>query len=1165
MLRSTSSFWYLPFENSSDKKEQNKFFMSTVSSLKEKEIVGLSFSGEVKLAKFHDDVYVFVTNDDILFSYDTITLKKTIYDPPDKSIKSSITTVALNPSHDVIAVGFLDGSIQLYEFGTPKPSRVLSKARKSGGILGMQFINQTVLVFFDTSNNVLSYDTQLSVQNLFKSFSKEKPIASLSSPGVFILVPPIYRNTSSTTPKPSSKCTMPLFHDTLLLITVSNTALAQYADDQFQILAQFNYGGAVVDFQQIDESTLLIGLFSNSELNIFTCRYKEQPVLIKNYKIDVSCQNLFFINEKMICLMTSDNEYIYVMIDDGTQTIFKADHTGLAISIDEAFAVLSDSKIYQYFLPTFQDSFDTLRNADKLDEAKELCEKAIAGETSVCIGLPSNPSQRFLVVQQNFLGFFDQFIREKVSKENNENALNKLIDQSITISENMHSLDWVTTKLLQIFKEEGKTVPYFKHLLTLDPNAQKFLYTQEFFNELILQKATKQIFTFIQQLPETIAPSALALKYAVDNKEYDLALDFYINRLHDIISCINLLYDIKKFKEMYDNYLMKYIEAQNEDDSLFKLTIKIISWLFAFSKEQNTFPRIVEIIKALNSKKLEIFDKIYNFLQKYQQPFDLSVYFSCLITLYVSINPKDGFNNPLFILADTILIENDVKLSTQAFKLILKFCFSKSHPEPDTREKTLLSLMNRHLLDQMMDQLMPICESLNFNTAKSEIMVRAKKYDTAIQEMLSDESTDVYGFIIKLLTEDFAAAQNSIKTAIENNAPLLLIKDPKQFFELIFKFFPDMLIPVITLLGDKQMQNVFLREILTDERTRNNAQISKELIQQYFEFICTYYPEDVLDFIRNKSDINITEYIKPCRDQHVLDAIVFIDEETGNIQAIQKDLVDLVEETGLRFVEGNMTPHLTEKKLEFVQEMMKILMNKFSKDPTIEGLFLNIIKALAIPLFMVKDLPDTKEEGSEQTIREIRSSVLSQAMHKIVTIATNKIAFDKILRFLLKELSETRFGEARQTLMSVINDYAYDVDTDVALAQLFIEDESHGYENYIMNNIQGLHYDSVICGTCGKKLASSNQGVKIFKCGHSFHTNCLMTDKCPICEGEKIGDESQEKNEKEEERKVKMVVGNKMKRYEMIMARSPELYEMDFFYPENDVIVETPTATSLPL
>ena len=1138
-----------------------KKIMSSISSLKEREIAGLSFSGEVKLAKFHDDVYIFVTNDEKLITFDIVTLQKITYDPPDKTIKSSITALALSPEHDTIALGFLDGSIQTYEYGNPKPGRVLSKARKGGSILAMQFINQSTLIFFDTSNQIFTYNTQLSVQNLFKSLAKEQPVAALANAGILINIPPIYRNTSSSTPKPSAKCTMPFFQSSFFISTIGNAILAQYIEDKFIPLTVFNVGGSMADFIAKDEMTLLIAIYANSELNLYSLTYKAEPVLLKTIAIEESCQNLFFINQKMICLMTSDNQYIYIMLEDGSKSTYKAGHEGLAISSYNSFSVLTDSKIYQYFLPTFQDSFEVCQNSSNLEGAQTLCKKAIDGDVSASLGLPTNPSQRFLVVQQSFMGFFDQYIREKVAENaNSEPYLKKLIDQSISISEEMHCSEWITTKLLQIYKDEDKLQVYFKHILELDPNAQKFFYTEDFVNDLILQKANKELFAFIEQLPETIAPSALILKFAIDNKEYDLAVDIYFNRIQDIISGLTLLFDVQKYQDICEKYLVKYIQVQNSDADMFHTTVNVIKWLFAFSKEQTTFPRLLKLVQANQSNKLDILDTIYAFIKEYQTPFNLDIYFNSLMILYLSLQAKESFKNPIFILTNRILLENDVKLSKQSIQLILKFCFSNIILEPDTREKTLITLMDRHYLDQMMDQLLPMCEGMKFRTAKSEIMVKAKKFDIAIQEMLLDQSTDVYGFINKVIKDDFENAEGALKTAIENNTALLLLRDPLQFYLLINKIFPDMLIPVIQLIGDRKLQNLFLREVFSSASTCPTAEFSNEILQQYFEFISTYYPQDVLPFLQSKLNLSLTDFTKRCRENRIFDALVYIDEETGNISDFEKDFVDLITESSFRYIDGDILTDNAKQLFDFAIEMLRQYIQKFSKDPSIPNILRESIKSIAISLYMVKDLPDTKEEGSQQTIKEEKRALLKDLFLKIVNISTKHIEFAELLKFLLEELGEIRFGEAREVLMSVIRDFTYDIDSENALAQLFTEDEYHAFENYMLSNGEGIQLQSAICGGCKKKLLSINSQIVVFKCGHCFHNNpsCLKSDKCPICENIVTAEDSTPPSRS-------INIAKKLRDFEYFIKVKPDNIQMNLYEPFNeDEPVEAPTATSLP-
>ena len=1115
------------------------------SFLKEKEVVGMSFDGEVRLAAFHDGMYAFVTSKEVLYSFDTISLQKIVFDPPDKSIKSSITSIALSPSHDLIALGFLDGSIQTYQLPNPKPYKVISKARKGGGIIGMQFINQSLLLFFDMGSNIVVYDTAMSV-NLFKAFTKEKIIGTLASPGISLTTPPIYRNTSASTPKPSAKCTNLSFQNSFVLVTAGNTILGQYINDEFKVLSNFENGSAYVDFIVVNETTMLFALFSNTQLNIYSVKFGVAPEIIKTYQIEESCALLSFLNEKMIAIVTTDDKCIYLMIDDGSQTKFSIKSSGLSLHTGDCFSVFSEGKVFQNFLPTFQDNFDDYRNADNLEEARQLCLRAFEGESSVCIGLPTNPSQRFLVVQSQFMSFFEQSFREQVEKGQN---LEQLIDKGIKISQDMKCNDWITTKLFQIFKDEGKESVYFKRILELDPKAEKFFYTTEFFTSLIAQKNNNDIFDFIKMLPEKVAPHALVLKYAIEKKNIEFALSVCMDRLKDIISAVNILFNEKMFSRVIE-FLTKYIVEQEGETCNYPL--QLISWVLSHSKEGTPFPRVSTLLKA-QGKNLAYFDNMHQYILKHGKPITLDTFMNTLIMIVTS--EKLGFKSKIFVLATNIFLENNVKIMGSTLKVLLTSSFSTEFADPDQREKVILCLMERGYLDKMMDTLMPICESFNFKTARGQIMLKGKKYEAAIKEMLEDPATDVYTFINNMLDKE-PECKPTIKKALEDNATLLFIKDSKQFVDLVFKHFNDMILTITQLISDPKIVNAYLHQLLTDPRT-NTIEIPAELSDQYIQFICNYYPNDVLDFLRSRKDAVLTDYQKACRENNILDALVYIDEETMNLNAMSNDIVDLISELGIKFADGLVSKSIAASKFDFIIEMLKAIVTKFPRDQLTEQMLLSSIKALAVPLFAIGNSTEGKDE---------RAPIVRTAMHRIVNVSTGIIKFDKILKFLVDELAELKFIEAKETLTSVINDYTYDIDSDIALAQLFEEDEAHAYEDFIIANMKGFEYKSTTCCTCHKRLDDGGNQVRFFKCGHVFHDKepCLTRDICPICFAEERLDEKNEAKNGNMGR-LDSIIKRKLSRFEADIVRQPTANSMYFDDAEGEVVMDPPTATELPL
>jgi tetratricopeptide (TPR) repeat protein len=729
--------------------------------------------------------------------------------------------------------------------------------------------------------------------------------------------------------------------------------------------------------------------------------------------------------------------------------------------------------------------------------------------------------------------------------------LEELIDQCIKISNDMKCIDWVTTKLLQIFKDEEKENVYFKKILELDPNADKFLYTTEFFTSLINQKDIDDVFSFIKKLPATIAPPALVLKFAVEKGNIDFALEICLDIMHDIISAVNILFNEKNFEKVIE-YLTKYITEQEDEKR--KYPLQLISWVLSHSKEGTPFPRVSALLNH-DSKKLDYFDNIYQYILKHGQPITLDTFMNVLIMIVTC--EKLGYKHKLFTLATNIFIENNVKLMGSTLKVFLTSSFSEEFAEPDQREKLLLILLERGYLDKMTDTLMTICESFNFRTARGQIMLKGKKYEAAIKEMLEDPTADVYEFINSMLAKE-PECKPTIKKAIETDATLLLIKDLMKFFELIYNHFNEMLLVVPRLLSDPKIVNTYIRQILTDPRT-SSTEIPSDLSDQYIQFICNYYPNDVLPFLRSRKDVVLTDYLKICKEKNILDALVYIDEETMNLGALNDDIINLIDEVCMMYVDGAISESIGISKLNFIIDILNKIVTKNPNDKTTEQILLSSIKAIAVPLFAVGNL---KEEEKNE-----RAPLLRNTLHKIVTITTNIIKFDKILKFLIDELAELNFGEARETLTSVITDYTYDVDSDISLAQLFKEDEAHAYENYVITNLQGFKYNQITCCSCQKRLDIDGAlPVRFFKCGHTFHNNapCLTRDICPVCFAEERLDEVKE-DKADDTKHLDIIIKRKLSRFEVNISQELVVNSMIFDDTEGEVVMDPPTATELPL
>lgn len=1114
------------------------------SFLHEKEVIGANYEGEIKLGAYHDGLYIYVNNVDQVYAFNSINLSKITFEPPDKSIQSSVTAVALSPSHDYVVVGFLDGSIQSYEYPNPKPQKVISKSR-GAVILSIAFIRENTIVFMDSTKNIFQYELSKSMKSLF---AKDKHVCKLSSSGLSVVAPPVYRYRPPTqNSKQSCYSICPKFDSTFLVLLAEATKMLQVTED-ISIINDFKeYSSAFVDFIIEDENTLKIAIFSNNKASLLRFTRGSTPEVLKSIDIEISPLQVAFLTESILSITYGDGMCKFVSFQDGSVTETTIPHNGFTISLEGSggFVSFNDGKMYKYSLPSFIDKFDDIMNNDNFEEGKNLCAAAIKGDSYACIGLPTNYYQRELFVQTKFMEFFTNYMSSELFKAKDFDGL---FNECVKTAIDMNSTEWITSKLLKILSDEDKLPIYFKKILSLDPDATKFFYTKEFFESLISNYNEPDIYSFIEKLDSSVATPALVIKHAIDHQKFDVAATYYINSLKDIVSALTVYYN----SELYDRIVKIIDECVPENKGNF--SIKIISWLFQYNKGQNKFERLPKLINKLGND-ISYIKSIGIFIKKENLPFSYDIFFNSLIAI-VSME-KLGYKHELFNYVVELFLEKEVKLSQMSLSFLLGSIFSSEYSTAKKREEILIKMIERKLLDNIGSEFMDLCDSFEYSTAKGLLMMKGKRYDTIISDMLKNSPDNVFDFMEKMLTQD-SECSPSIKKAIETLTDQLMAIDIQKFFNFVAKFYPDIVPTIPTLAHENLLINAYIRLVYNDERTKE-TNFANEYKKSFVEFICNYYPDEVLPYIRNQDENLFMDFLTPIKENNILDTLVYIQFALGQTSDFAEQLMVFLGETIANTINEKIPNEITEKSTLFVSEMAKKLVAREASAPTTKELLSNLIKDTVIAIFVCYKMDQEK--------RSIKVVPFRRLLQSLSVISSNSIKFDELLKFLMTECGELELGDTRTTIMNVINDYQYDVDSDKTLGELFWNDMLKSYEDYITLNITGIQVHSAVCGTCKSRLSNANgYQIRIFPCGHCFHDNpqCLRNNQCPICQREEIYGETTA-NVKSHDSDQDRVIKRRINRFEYDIHALPTVGEI--ICDDSQVaqeLVNLPTTNTVP-
>jgi len=454
-----------------------------------------------------------------------------------------------------------------------------------------------------------------------------------------------------------------------------------------------------------------------------------------------------------------------------------------------------------------------------------------------------------------------------------------------------------------------------------------------------------------------------------------------------------------------------------------------------------------------------------------------------------------------------------VNITNAIAKSLLLKIFSSSYQE-DNREALLLHLLAQEgeyaLPKEFKESLLPLCRAFSFTAADEKIRLATKKYDSSIKETILNGG-DPFPFIEEM-SED-PTAHDGLKTAIISNASLLILKDVSRLITILRNSFPELYPSLIQNVRESATQNYFLKTI---RDTDKSISVPKEKEEQYLEFICKHYPEDVRGFLIEISpelsrENTYSSYIAMCEKYSILDGCAFLSSFIGDIPVFSKYITNFLTQSLIIYLknsrikqnndqnndqstdqmsdQNNYQEKNEEKWLynfHFVISLVEKPFKRLNKGPELKPLAQNLIKAFVLPLY-----------GMEKSNREL--NIISNSFKELCILSSNVISFNELIQYVIIEFAGLKVGSTKDALITIVNDFSYDVDMKRSLSSLIRDDEINTNNLYLQNIIKGVAIESCICEKCRRRLVGCATQIRIFPCGHIFHESCFSGEKCSIC------------------------------------------------------------------
>jgi hypothetical protein len=257
----------------------------------------------------------------------------------------------------------------------------------------------------------------------------------------------------------------------------------------------------------------------------------------------------------------------------------------------------------------------------------------------------------------------------------------------------------------------------------------------------------------------------------------------------------------------------------------------------------------------------------------------------------------------------------------------------------------------------------------------------------------------------------------------------------------------------------------------------------------FFEFLCEFFPSEARFFAESREG-DLRDFLSPAKELKVFDCCAVLYARFGDVNEVCESFGSFLEEQLTIFAEeGGEGGFAVEG---FGIDFARTFIRSHSGSDAFR-FATSAIRSFSLPLFALSH--------TELKCDEDRCQQIIHLFEQIVSLSLNAIPFAKFLELFVVEFQELRFRFARICLLSVVNDYEYDLDQKLSMVLLYHADEQNWHGKYIQEIQSGIEGSDLHCCSCGRSLFGVSCLIQVFGCGHVFHQTkeCLSKAVCPVC------------------------------------------------------------------
>lgn len=1084
----------------------------------------------IKIYDFLDNIFVYYSEAESKVElYDINTFALTSLDHLIAKTKSDLTSIKISPSHSLIAFGFSDGKIFLYSTLSQKVTKIKTK-QKSIPVVCMCFISDNLLISSTDDSKLTGYRITF---NRFGVTYKDFPITTLLETANALVAPPIYQYISDTT---LPRCLSSLIEGIFIYKTSNNFAICKITD-KFQVLIELSNPQCIFCFSPVYNDEVNVGLATQKTIEIYKITKDRKIELIYFYEINLTPSFIMFF-APTIFLVNFDDVKCYVFSIEKLTDSNKSTKENFLDSISEIhnenipekgylftgrniLYLFGSENTYKISMITFFDIINRYKKEGKFNEIIDFCKKAISGDYKATIGLPLNPVQKSIKIEESI----SQTLNQKCQEDLNDPAKTpySTANNFILLSKELGLKNWVITNALKYFQSKGFLNDYFKAIINSDPDANLFFYNKDWALTLLENIDTLDASKFLLSLPKKVVPNNILIQVAKKKNDIDLLVDILIYKMNDYVDAAAVIWNSgnnEKLSRMYNSFLYP-------STSDIQISVSLISWLFGVKKIKDTnndnaegqenenknkssysFPHLNSLLEFNDQITIEVLIKIKQFITKYKRPFTLTE-FTNAILLTMQNNHELEITDKVMDILEEIIIDSKIKIAKENLKIIFSRIFTNKTPAEDhhdNRQALLLIIINENVSKEFNELLLPLCDNFGFRFAKKCIYILNQEFERAFKEVICNPDDNIFQFI-KQTIRSHSSSKEQIGDAVLSIAPYLIKNDIAEFYLILKNYFPDLVPKVISSLTDEDALRNYYIKYLIKFQDISEMNLPKNTLISFCKFLCQYYPDDVKTFLESEKN-SLTDFYQICKNYKIFDACAIIANYTNDIKSFILYISHYFTLKMIAFVDsdekGDQEDAIYQfgKCFDFVLSKLENSISRNSGFPEIEDLCKSIVECFILPFYALQ--VDQKQfQNSQSKIPKIPVSEvpekLTQLQQKRVQLNIAKIETKRTV----SDNNQVPNGQATNS------DFSSDSDDDIKSkiqnnnSSMKISKSEVYSKTSLSSSLSGKHKPIATTSSASTANSNQNQNTKNTPNEHLLFmqkkAEILSTDMMKIC------------------------------------------------------------------